>query len=199
MIAYIKGKIAHKSPTHIYLESGGIGYLVYVSLNTFSAIQDKAEVKLYIHPYFIKEAQALSGIALYGFFEEKEKELFQYLISISGVGASSATLALSAMTTDELVHAIQTENEAKITSIKGVGPKTAKRLILELKDKVSRIQTGTINSASSNNTIRDEALSALVALGFNKAQSDKTLNKILSGKGLTDTVEDLIKQALKQM
>ncbi len=197
MIAYIKGRITYKNPTHIYLETGGIGYMVYVSLNTYTLIQSLNEVKLFIHPYFMKEAQSLSGIALYGFHDEKERELFQHLISISGVGASSATVALSAMTPDELIIAITSEDEAKVKSIKGVGPKTAKRIILELKDKLAKMSTDGVISPKLGNTVVDEALSALVALGFSKPMAEKALKRAMNLISGQPSVEALIKQSLK--
>ena len=198
MIAYLSGKITFKCPTHIYLETGGIGYMVKISLNTYERVQSLEICRLHTSLVVKIENQSVSGYDLYGFFEEGEKDLFEKLISVSGVGASTARMMLSSFKPDEIKQAILTENEAMIQSIKGIGPKSAKRLILELKDKVGKMSTEEISAPVGYNIVKEEALSALVALGFNKQASEKLLTKMLSSNsGLS--VEALIKDALKQL
>jgi Holliday junction DNA helicase RuvA len=196
MIAYLSGKITYKSPTHIVLEMGGIGYMVKISLNTFEKIQHLDACQLQTSLIVKNENQSVSGFELYGFFEEQEKDLFEKLISVSGVGASTARVMLSSFKPDEIRTAILGENEALIQSIKGIGPKSAKRIILELKDKVGKMSTAALLVQTPNNTMKEEALSALVALGFNKQAAEKVLGKLQSG-GDARNVEGLIKEALK--
>ena len=196
MIAYLNGKITYKSPTHIFVETGGIGYMVKISLNTFERVQKLDTCLLHTSLVVKIENQSVSGYDLYGFFEEAEKELFEKLISVSGVGASTARVMLSTFKPDEIKNAILTENEAMIQSIKGIGPKSAKRIILELKDKVGKIGGEHVLAGMPNNTMREEALFALVALGFNKQAAEKVVLKLLSS-GENRSVEGLIKEALK--
>ncbi len=198
MIAYISGKVTFKSPTHIFLETGGIGYMVKISLNTFEKIQHLETCRLHTSLVVKIENQSVSGFDLYGFFEDLEKDLFEKLISVSGVGAATARMMLSSFKPDEIKNAILTENEAMIQSIKGIGPKSAKRIILELKDKVGKISGDAILMPTPNNTMKEEALSALLALGFNKQAADKVLVK-LQASSSSWSVEGLIKEALKLM
>lgn len=198
MIAYLSGKITFKSPTHIYLETGGIGYMVKISLNTYEKVQHLDVCQLHTSLIVKIENQSVSGFDLYGFFEETEKDLFEKLISVSGVGAATARMMLSSFKPDEIKNAILVENEAMIQSIKGIGPKSAKRIILELKDKVGKSSGDAILTSTPNNTMKEEALSALVALGFNKQAGEKVLAK-LQGTGGNWTVEALIKEALKML
>ncbi len=196
MIAYLSGKITFKSPTHIFLETGGIGYMVKISLFTFEKIQHLDSCRLQTSLIVKSENQSVSGFELYGFFEEQEKDLFEKLISVSGVGASTARVMLSSFKPDEIRTAILGENEALIQSIKGIGPKSAKRIILELKDKVGKMSTDAILTSTPNNTMKEEALFALVALGFNKQAAEKVVAKLQSS-GNAGSVEGLIKDALK--
>lgn len=198
MIAYLSGKITFKSPTHIYLETGGIGYMVKISLNTYAHVQHLDNCVLQTTMVVRNDGQNLAGFDLYGFFEEAEKELFEKLISVSGVGAATARMMLSSFKPDEIKNAILTANVAMIQSIKGIGPKSAQRIILELKDKVGKVGTGLILTQTPNNTLKEEALFALVALGFNKQAAEKVLMKLLSVNSNV-TVETLIKDALKQL
>jgi holliday junction DNA helicase RuvA len=195
MIAYLSGKITFKNPTHIYLETGGIGYMVKISLNTFERLRDLNECRLHTSLVVKNENQSVAGFDLYGFFEEREKELFERLISVSGVGATTARMMLSTYKPDEIITAILSEDEATIQRIKGIGPKSAKRLILELKDKVGKPAGDHILTIAPNNTVREEALSALLTLGFNKQASEKALLK--AAGGANSTAESLIKEALK--
>lgn len=170
--------------------------MVKISLNTFEKIQHLDSCRLQTSLVVKNENQSVSGFELYGFFEEQEKDLFEKLISVSGVGASTARVMLSSFKPDEIRMAILSENEALIQSIKGIGPKSAKRIILELKDKVGKMSTGALLVSTPNNTMKEEALSALVALGFNKQAAEKAVIK-LQGNADIRNVEGLIKEALK--
>jgi len=170
--------------------------MVKISLNTFEKIQHLDSCRLQTSLIVKSENQSVSGFELYGFFEEQEKDLFEKLISVSGVGASTARVMLSSFKPDEIRTAILGENEALIQSIKGIGPKSAKRIILELKDKVGKMSTEALLVSTPNNTMKEEALSALVALGFNKQAAEKVVAK-LQGGGESRNVEGLIKEALK--
>ena len=196
MIAYLNGKITFKSHTHIFLETGGIGYMVKISLNTYERIQQLDHCQLHTSLVVKNENQSVAGFDLYGFFEETEKDLFEKLISVSGVGASTARMMLSTFKPDEIRNAIWTENETMIQSIKGIGPKSAKRIILELKDKVGKVPAGHPISPAPDNRIREEALFALLALGFNKQAAEKVILKLMSNQPAM-SVEQVIKEALK--
>lgn len=200
MIAYLNGKLTFKSPTYVIVENGGFGFKVNISLHTFSAIQNAENVQLHTSLIVKNEGQSLSGYELFGFAEETEKDLFEMLISVSGVGASTARVMLSGHKPDDIKQAILTENELLIQSIKGIGPKTAKRIILELKDKVAK--AGVVSSSTltipSHNSAREEALYALVALGYQRAQAEKVLMKIAAANP-GSTVENLIKEALRML
>lgn len=194
MIGYLRGKITYKSPAYLLVECGGIGYQVYISLNTYSHIEEAEAVKLYTHLQVTETAHTL-----YGFADTLEKELFMHLISVSGIGPATARLALSSLSPEELKRAIINGNVATVKSIKGVGPKSAQRIILELKDKLVKSSGEEILSTPQSNSYHDEALSALVALGFNKNQAEKALDKVSRSDEPVDGVEHLIKHALKMM
>lgn len=198
MIAYVKGKLTHKSPTDVIVETHGIGYRIHITLNTYNKIANQTEAQLLTH-FIVKE----DSQKLYGFADADERHVFELLISVSGVGPSTARLLLSTLSAPDVRAAIVAENIAALKSAKGIGPKAAKRIILELKDKVlkdSGMDSATISKTLTvDNTVREEALSALVALGFNKTQVQKALNRILKATpGITDSGE-LIKQALGQL
>lgn len=196
MIAYLSGKITFKSPTHIFVETGGIGYMLKISLHTYERVQQLEQCTLHTQLVVRNDGQNLAGFDLYGFYEEAEKELFEKLISVSGVGAATARMMLSSYKADEIKHAIATENETLIQSIKGIGPKSAKRIILELKDKVGKVSGELHPLPSANNKLKEEALSALLALGFSKPAAEKVLTRLLAS-GSAPSVEVLIKEALK--
>lgn len=195
MIEYIKGHIVECTPAEIIIECGGIGYSCLVSLQTFEALQGKGDATIYIHHY-LREDEEL----FYGFASKDERELFRLLISVSGIGVSSARMMLSSLTADEIRNAILGEDVNKIKSVKGIGLKSAQRLILELKDKVVKgegADSATLFQAG-NTALTDEATTALVMLGFSKAAIAKVLPNIL--KEIPDAkVEDLIKAALKKL
>ena len=195
MISYIKGEITFKTPTYILVEAGSIGYQVNISLNTYAQIEkmDRVKILTYLH---VKE----DSHTLYGFASEGERTLFKQLISVSGIGPNTARVLLSAMTTEEARDAIVLENLVAFKKVKGVGPKTAKLIILNLKDKIIKDGGAEVSLvAAGNNTIRDEALSALVALGFNKTKVQKTVNQLISKTPSQASVEILIKEALKEL
>jgi len=194
MYDYIVGKLAELTPTHAVVEVGGLGYHVNISLQTYSAINGMNEVKLYLHQVIREDAHLL-----YGFFEAKEREIFRLLISVSGVGASTARLILSSLNADELQAAILTENINLIKQVKGIGLKTAQRIVVDLKDKVVGDDFASKQiMPAAHNTSRDEALSALVMLGFSKSDTEKVLDQIIREGGEL-TVEGLIKSALKRL
>lgn len=198
MIFYIKGQITFKTPTYILVEAGGIGYQVFISLYTYARIEKLEQVKILTY-HHVKE----DGQSLYGFSDQSERSMFVHLISVSGIGPGTAQLMQSYMSPEEARVAIISEDVAALNKIKGVGPKTAKRIILDLKDKVLRDSgdaPGELQSVSmADNTIRQEALSALLALGFNRVQVQKALNKVLQESPGTKEVEGLIKLALRQL
>lgn len=195
MIDYIKGNIAEITPAAVILESYGIGYNILISLQTYEVLNGKYDAKVYIHHY-IREDEEL----YYGFATKDERELFRLLISVSGIGASTARMMLSSLTSDEIRNAIIAEDINKIKSIKGIGMKSAQRLVLELKDKVVKgdgAETSTILSSSSN-PAADEATTALVMLGFTKANVNKAVNAVLKDNP-SATLEEIIKQSLKRL
>lgn len=195
MIAYIKGEITYKSPTYILVETGGIGYHVNISLNTYAQIEKLEKVQILTHLQVKEDSHTL-----YGFAEEAERSMFVLLISVSGIGPNTARVLLSSMKVEEARMAIMSENVAAFNKVKGIGPKTAKRIILDLKDKVIKESGETPMSISPfNNTIREEALSALVALQFPKIKVQKVLNKILQQQPNISSVEEMIKLALKNL
>lgn len=195
MIEYIKGRIEELTPTNVILETYGIGYHILISLQTYEGLNDKSEATVYIHHY-IREDEEL----YYGFATRDERELFRLLIGVSGIGASTARMMLSSLTSDEIRNAIIAEDINKIKSIKGIGMKSAQRLILELKDKVVK-GAGSDSPAlfqSSSNPAADEATTALVMLGFTKANVNKAVAAVLKEKPAA-TLEEIIKLALKRL
>ena len=195
MIEYIKGQIVELTPTELILDNNGIGYSILISLQTFEAFQDRKEATAYIHHY-IREDEEL----FYGFATKDERELFRLLIGVSGIGVASARMMLSTLTSDEIRQAILSEDTHKIKSVKGIGLKSAQRLVLELKDKIVK-GAGTDTPSifkSDNNALIDEATTALVMLGFTKANINKVLPGILK-ENPSARVEDLIKAALKKL
>ncbi len=195
MITYLKGIIAFKTPTYIVVETAGVGYHVHISLHTYAQVEKLEAVKILTHLVVREDSHTL-----YGFAEEPERQLFMLLISVSGIGPSTAQVMLSSMTPDEVRSAIISENAAALARVKGIGPKTAKRIILDLKDKLVKDSGETpLTILPQGNTIREEALSALVALGFSRIEVQKTLNTILKEQPAISNVEELIKMALRQL
>ncbi|WP_420577099.1 Holliday junction branch migration protein RuvA [Ekhidna sp.] len=196
MITYLKGRLAFKDPTHLVVDVGGVGYEVKISLITYSQVKDKEDILIqtYLH---VKE----DSHTLFGFYENSEKKRFLDLLSINGVGPSTALMILSSLDAKELQAAIVQEDVKTIQSVKGIGGKTAQRIILELKDKMKK--EGLLDKSVEiqprfDNTLRSEALSALTTLGINKSSAEKTVDKILKEYGEEIKLEELIKQALKR-
>ncbi|MDR0263430.1 MAG: Holliday junction branch migration protein RuvA [Sphingobacterium sp.] len=193
MYEYFNGKLAYKAPTHVVIDVSGIGYYVHISLYTFSQIKDQENCKLFISLQVREDSHTL-----YGFATEGEKKLFENLISVSGIGPNTGRMILSSNTPDEIQSAIVNGQVALIQKIKGIGPKTAQRLILELQDKLKKQGFEALASPIQSQSVPDEALSALVMLGFNKVAAEKVLNTILKTESSL-SVEDMIKLALKRL
>lgn len=196
MIAYLNGEITHKTPTYIYVDCHGVGYHVNISLNTYSKLESLQKIKIFTYLNVKEDEQSL-----FGFFDDDERSLFILLISVSGVGVNTARVILSYMNPEEVRTAIIHDNPVALGKVKGIGPKTAKRIILDLKDKVIK-ETGieqVILLSPEGNTIRNEALSAMIALGFPKPVVEKQIKSVMEKNPNIEAVEDLIKQVLKQM
>lgn len=189
MIAHLNGRLVEKTPTNIVVECGGVGYFVKISLNTFSKIGNEEQIKIFTQLQVREDAHTL-----YGFHTLKEREMFNHLISVSGIGANTAILMLSALTPDEIAAGIVGEDVNLIQSIKGIGAKTAQRVIIDLKDKVGKSDFETENIFVVNNTNQNDALTALLSLGFDKKRAQKAINKVMTDD---QSVEEMIKQALK--
>jgi Holliday junction DNA helicase RuvA len=194
MITHIDGVLEEKNPMFAVIDVNGIGYMLNISLNTFSALPDKGRARLFTHLSIREDAHVL-----FGFHSQEEREMFRHLISVSGVGPSTARIVLSGMTPSECAGAIVNEDVATFKSVKGIGAKTAERIIVDLKNKVDADMVVGEKLFSSNNTIKNEALSALVVLGVDKKRADKIITKALADNGGDLTVEDLVKLTLKSL
>ncbi len=195
MINHIEGKLVEKTPTYAVIDAAGVGYIMQISLNTFSKIAENEKCKLFTEQLYVRDDMP----RFFGFADIAERSLFRQLVSVSGVGGTSALLMLSSLSAAEIQNAILTGNVAVIKSVKGIGEKTAQRIIVDLKDKIGKTALSTDFFTPSNNILKEEALSALVMLGFNKAAADKVLDKIIKTEGTGQTVEQLIKSALKSL
>ena len=193
MITHIQGKLVEKTPTYVVIDCGGVGYILHISLNTFSKIDAEENQKFFTHLIVKEDSQTL-----FGFKDSMEREIFRLLISVSGIGASIARTMLSSMSPKQVQQAIASSDVATIQSVKGIGAKTAQRLIIDLKDKILKTYDLDEVSIVQNNTNKDEALSALEVLGFNKKQSEKVIDSILK-QNADLSVEAIIKQALKKI
>lgn len=195
LISYIKGRVTMKNPAFMVIETGGVGYGLYVSLQTYTKIGDQTEAQLFVESVYVRD----DNPRYYGFADEEERELFRKLISVSGVGGSSAMLMLSSMSAGEIAGAINTANVVLLKSIKGIGDKTAQRIVVDLKGKMGKHEGGISQILSNSyNKNRDEALMALVTLGFPKIAAERALEKAIKQQGIgTDNVGLLIKAALK--
>ena len=194
MYAYFKGKLVEKSPADAVIECNGVAYHLNISLQTFSEIKEQENCKLYAHLVVREDAQIL-----YGFSNIGERVVFRQLITVSGVGANTARMILSSMTKDEVFNAILSNNVAALQAVKGIGGKTAQRIILDLKDKIAKDGQSSEILSESHNTNKDEALSALVMLGFARSAAEKALNKVIKSEGLSLKVEDFVRFALKNL
>lgn len=194
MYEYISGHVEALTPTQVVIDNAGIGYAVKISLNTYSQIDGLKDVKLYLHFVVREDAQLF-----YGFFDQDERQLFRLLIGVSGVGSNTAQMMLSSLSAAEIEHAILSSDVGTLQSIKGIGAKSAQRIILDLKDKIGKAKEGDFKLLLElDNTVLQESESALMSLGFNKKQIDKVLKKIVKSEPDL-TVEEMIKSALKQM
>ncbi len=194
MYEYIDGKLAFKCPAYVVIETGGIGYHIHISLNTYSALKDQERCKLYTW-LSVKE----DSHTLYGFADEGERRLFLHLISVNGIGPNTGRMMLSSITPAEIEQAIVQGDVNEIKRIKGIGPKSAQRLIIELQDKLKKDGPGTLISMPLNNTSKDEALSALVMLGFVKNTAEKAVDAAVKSSPETLSVEAIIKIALRTL
>jgi holliday junction DNA helicase RuvA len=197
MISYIEGKITERNPAQAVIEAGGIGYGLNISLNTFSKISELDTCKLYVEQVYVRD----DNPKWYGFFAHEERELFRQLISVSGVGGGSAVLMLSSLEPLEIIGAINTANVAVLRSIKGIGEKTAQRIVVDLKGKLGKHEGGISQILTTTyNKSKEEALMALVMLGFNKQVAEKAIEKSIKQQGVSsDNVEQLVKAALKNL
>lgn len=189
MIGLLNGRLLEKYPTELLIECGGVGYEVKISLFTFSQLSENESIKIYTKLIVREDAHLL-----YGFYTKDEREMFNFLISVSGIGPNTALIMLSSLSPEEIANAIQTEDVTTIQKVKGIGAKTAQRVIIDLKGKVLKFSGDSEINNSKNNTNRFDALTALASLGFDKKSAEKVLDRIDSG---SETVEQLIKGALK--
>ncbi|MDD4591984.1 MAG: Holliday junction branch migration protein RuvA [Parabacteroides sp.] len=197
MIEYIKGEIVERTPTQMIIECSGIGYELNISLNTYSFYNGKSEGKIYVYEVIREDAHLL-----FGFAQKIERELFLMLISVPGVGPNTARMILSSLTPTELVQAIANKNETSLTAVKGIGLKTAQRILVDLKNKVKTMEGFTINNSDlpiqGDGTVAEEAVAALIMLGFQKVPTQKVVNSILKSSPIM-TVEQVIKTALRML
>lgn len=195
LINHLRGQVLVKSPTHLVIECAGVGYGLHISLQTYTKLGDTKEALVYLESVYVRD----DNPRYYGFADEEEREIFRKLISVSGVGGGSALLMLSSMSAGEIATAVNTANVALLKSIKGIGDKTAQRIVVDLKGKLGKHEGGISQILTvSNNKTRDEALMALVTLGFPKTAAEKALEKAIRQQGSTsDQVDVLIKAALK--
>lgn len=191
MYDYLKGKLVEKKPTSIVIDVNGVGYLVNISLTTYSKIKEKDNIKIFIYFVVREDAQLL-----YGFADENERILFSQLVTVSGVGANTARLILSSLSTEEAFDAIVLAKANVLQGVKGIGGKTAQRIIIDLKDKLIKSGIELEKIDQTHNTIREEALSGLLILGFNKLSAEKAIDKVIKADEIVD-VEGLIKEVLK--
>ena len=193
MISHLKGKLVEKNPTYLIIECGGVGYFVNISLNTYSLVANDELVMIYTHLIVREDAHIL-----YGFADQSERDIFRLLISVSGIGSSTARTMLSSLTPQQARDAIASGDVVKIQSVKGIGAKTAQRVILDLKDKILKFYDISEVSPNSNNTNREEALSALEVLGFVRKQAERAVDKAID-QDASLSVEDIIKLALQNL
>ncbi len=193
MIHHLKGKLVEKNPTYVIIECSGVGYFVNISLHTFSKVPDGEQIQLYTHLQVKEDSHTL-----FGFAEKSEREIFRLLLTVSGIGSSTARIMLSSMSPGQIRDAIANADVPKIQAIKGIGAKTAQRVILDLRDKILKVYDIDELSTTSNNTNKDEALSALEVLGFARRQAEKVVDKVIS-QDTSLSVENIIKLALKNL
>lgn len=196
MFSYLCGDIRALTPTSVLIDNQGIGYLIHISLQTYTAIKEQKQVQVFTHCVIKNESQATSYFAIFGFATEQERNLYLDLVSVSGVGNSTALLILSSFEPAALTSAIASGNAAALQKVKGIGTKTAQRIVLDLRDRMQKTPGVLIATSVSGNTLRDEALSALLTLGFTRLAAEKAVDKALSGNADDTKVEQIIKSAL---
>ena len=194
MIAFLKGSFVRKTPALVHVDVNGVGYELHISLNTYSSISNQDHGLLHTYFHVREDAQIL-----YGFFDEAEKEMFIQLISVSGVGAATARMMLSSLRPAEISKAIMQNNTKLLESIKGIGRKSAERIVLELRDKVGKTPFESNNDALINNTLDQDALNALIALGINRSAGEQAIGRVRKSNPELHKIEDIIKQALKNI
>lgn len=192
MIAFVKGNFVSKTPAQVIVDVNGVGYELHISLHTYSSIQNMDKGLLHTYLQVKEDSQTL-----FGFFDVQEKELFIQLLSVSGVGASTARMMLSSLRPDELIRAIVQGNAPQLESIKGIGRKSAERIILELRDKLAKTLNNLNISPLINNTLEQEALNALIALGIGRATGEQAIQRVMKAEPALSQIEDIIKKALK--
>lgn len=192
MIAFVKGNFVSKTPAQVIVDVNGVGYELHISLHTYSSIQNMDKGLLHTYLQVKEDSQTL-----FGFFDVQEKELFIQLLSVSGVGASTARMMLSSLRPDELIRAIVQGNAQQLESIKGIGRKSAERIILELRDKLAKTLNSLNISPLINNTLEQEALNALIALGIGRATGEQAIQRVMKAEPALSQIEDIIKKALK--
>lgn len=192
MYSYIEGRLIEKNPAYLVIDVNGVGFLLHISLNTYSKIGNEEKCKLFTHLAIREDAHIL-----YGFADENEREIFRQLITVSGVGSNTARLILSSLSPDEITDAIATGNVSVLQSVKGIGNKTAQRIVVDLKDRLEKAGISVEKLDLKHNTKKEEALSGLTILGFNKSLAEKAIDKVLKKEGANLSVEELIKSALK--
>lgn len=196
MFEYIQGKVVTRQPTHVVVEAGGIGYLLHITLNSYDQIEEGKEQKVFTWLQVQEDAHRL-----WGFKEPAEREVFLHLVSVSGIGPNTARLILSGMTPEECRQAILTDNELAFRQVKGVGPKTAKRVMMELKDRMMKTlgDPSAIKAAGQKNQSVEEAMAALITLGFVKSQAEKAISQIVRDQGRDMPTETLVRMALRML
>ena len=196
MFDYIQGKVVARQPTHVVVEAGGIGYLLNITLNSYDLIEEGKVEKVYTWLQVQEDAHRL-----WGFKEPAERDVFLHLVSVSGIGPNTARLILSGMTPEECRQAILTDNEVAFRQVKGVGPKTAKRVMMELKDKMLKTAADPLNvkAGSNKNQSVEEAMAALITLGFVKSQAEKVISQIIRDEGRDQPTENLVRMALRML
>ena len=193
MYEYITGKLAELTPSFAVIDNSGVGFLINISLNTFSALEGKPDAKLFIHQVIREDANLL-----FGFADKYEREIFRFLLDVSGVGPNTARVILSSMSPAELQSAVLSEDAKLIGRVKGIGPKTAQRIVIDLKDKLKKSPTSEVSIITPQNANREEAIAALVMLGYPKAAAEKAVGAVLKSNPSL-SAEDLIKQALRSV
>jgi Holliday junction DNA helicase RuvA len=198
MLSYIEGNLVEKTPTYAVIDCGGVGFLLFISVNTYASLPEiNQKCKLHTHLTIKSEATTPVGLVMYGFANVEERSIFLELISVSGIGSNTARLILSSLTTSDVISAISNGDVHTFRNVKGIGEKTAQRIIIDLRDRISKIPHSKEFFLPQHNNIQNEALSALIMLGFNKNTADKVIDKVIKNQGIDISLEEMIKHALK--